>query len=95
MNINFPPVDENFIKSMVESGYYSNATEMVRDAVRRMREREDDGKRARLRAAIEEGDRDLAAGRMFPYTPQILDDCAKRARENLAKGKQLNPDVLP
>ena len=95
MNINFPPVDENFIKSMVESGYYSNATEMVRDAVRRMRERGDNDKRARLRAALAEGERDLAAGRMVPYTPQFLDDCAKRARENLTRGKKLNPDVLP
>ena len=33
MNINFPPVDAGYIKTKVESGYYSNATEMVRDAV--------------------------------------------------------------
>jgi Arc/MetJ-type ribon-helix-helix transcriptional regulator len=33
MNINFPPVDENFIKKSVGVGLYSNANELVRDAV--------------------------------------------------------------
>jgi antitoxin ParD1/3/4 len=95
MNINFPPVDDSYIKKMVESGYYSNATELVRDAVRRLRERGEDGKHARLKAALAEGERDIAAGRMAPYTPEFLDECEARARENLANGKKLNPDVLP
>ena len=51
MNIIFPPVDDGYIKTKVESGYYSNATEMVRDAVRRMREQDD--QHARLLAALE------------------------------------------
>ena len=38
MHINFPAVGETYIKQQVESGFYSNATELVRDAVRRMRE---------------------------------------------------------
>ncbi len=51
MNINFPTMDEGYIKEMVESGYYSNATELVRDAVRRLRE-SDAVKRERLMAAF-------------------------------------------
>lgn len=35
MNINFPPVDESYIKAKIDDGFYSNATELVRDAVRR------------------------------------------------------------
>ena len=61
MNINFPPVDAGYIKTKVESGYYSNATEMVRDAVRRMREQDDH--HGRLLAALEIGEHDIAAGR--------------------------------
>jgi len=38
MNINFPPVDKSYIKAKVKSGFYANATELIRDAVRRMRE---------------------------------------------------------
>lgn len=64
MNINFPPVDDGYIKAKVESGYYSNATEMVRDAVRRMREQDD--RHNRLLAALEIGERDIAAGHTVP-----------------------------
>jgi putative addiction module CopG family antidote len=34
MNINFPSVDETYIRQKVDAGFYSNATELVRDAVR-------------------------------------------------------------
>jgi len=44
MNVNFPAVDEIYIKQKVESGFYSNATELVRDAVRRMRRPTSSGK---------------------------------------------------
>lgn len=94
MNINFPPVDERFIKSVVKGGYYSNATEFVRDAVRRMRQSFDD-KHARLKAALEAGDKDIREGRTVPYTPKFLKECEQRARENVAKGIKPDPDVCP
>ncbi len=94
MNINFPSVDERYIKGKVEDGFYSNATEVVRDAVRRMRER-DESPHARLMAALEAGEQAIREGRTAPYTPDFLDECEKRARQNLAEGKELNPDVLP
>ena len=34
--VNFSPEMEGFIKSKVASGFYGNATEVIRDAVRRM-----------------------------------------------------------
>ena len=94
MNINFPPVDENYIKSMVEDGFYSNATELVRDAVRRMREQDAD-KRARLLAALQAGEDDVRAGRIVPYTEGFLDRCEDRAREIVAKGRKPKSDVVP
>jgi Arc/MetJ-type ribon-helix-helix transcriptional regulator len=41
MNIMFPPLDNNYIKAKIRDGFYSNATELVRDAVRRLREFDD------------------------------------------------------
>ncbi len=93
MNINFPPVDDAYIKTKVESGYYSNATEMVRDAVRRMREQDD--QHARLLAALEAGERDLAAGRTVPYTPDLLKQVEQEARTQAANKRPANPDVIP
>ena len=92
MNINFPPVDDSYIKTKVESGYYSNATEMVRDAVRRMREQ--DSQHGRLLAAMEVGERDIAAGRTVHYTPDLLKEIEEEARAHAAKNRPSNPDVI-
>ncbi len=36
MHINLSPEMENFIKGRVSSGFYGNATEVIRDAIRRL-----------------------------------------------------------
>ncbi len=94
MNIIFPSVDENYIKAKVDDGFYSNATELVRDAVRRLRE-QDDNKHARLMAALEEGERDVREGRTHPYTPELLAEIEQSAIQHAAEGKKPNPDVCP
>ena len=93
MNVNFSPVDASYIKSKVASGYYSNATEMIRDAVRRMREQDD--QQGRLLAALESGERDIAAGRTVTYTPNLLKRIEKEARAHSANNRPLNPDAIP
>jgi len=93
MNIKFPAVDNGYIKTKVESGYYSNATEMVRDAVRRMREQDD--QHGRLLAAVEIGERDIAAGRTVSYTPALLKEVEQEARTHATKKRRVNPDVIP
>ena len=92
MNINFPPVDAGYIKTKVESGFYSNATEMVRDAVRRMREQDD--QHGRLLAALETGERDIDAGRTVPYTPDLLKQIEQEARTHVANKRSPNRDVI-
>lgn len=92
MNINFPPVDDSYIKAKVEGGYYSNATEMVRDAIRRMREQDD--RHARLLTALETGERDIAAGRTVPYSSDLLNKIEQEARTHAAKKGRVNPDVI-
>lgn len=96
MNVNFPPVDENYIRSKVENGYYSNATELVRDAVRRMRERDESGhRRARIDAALREALDDVEAGRVEVYTPEFWDNVEAEAEKLAESGTSLSPEVLP
>jgi antitoxin ParD1/3/4 len=92
MNVNFPPVDDRYIKAKVESGYYSNATEMVCDAVRRMREQ--DTQHGRLLTALEIGERDVVAGRTVPYTPELLKQIEKEARTQTFNNHPPDPDVI-
>lgn len=94
MNIHFPPVDENFIKAKVEDGYYSNATELVRDAVRRLREQED-SKYNRLMAALQQGRDAAKKGDVLAYTPELLDEIEQEAIQHAAEGNEPDADVCP
>ena len=86
MNIVFPPIDEKFIKAKISDGYYSNATELVRDAVRRLRE-QDNKRYDELIAALAEGEADYLAGRYEEYTPKLLNTITKEVLAEHRKGK--------
>lgn len=92
MNIDFPSVDENFIKTQVSSGHYTNATELVRDAVRRLREASE-AKRDRLLRALELGQADIDAGRLRAYSPELYAEIKSTARQHAVEGRKPNPDV--
>jgi antitoxin ParD1/3/4 len=55
---------ESFIQTQLSSGRYNNASEVVRDALRLMEERE--RRLAALDAAVERGLADAEAGRVYP-----------------------------
>jgi putative addiction module CopG family antidote len=94
MHIELAPVDEKFIKESVKNGIFRSEAEAVRDAVRRAREREED-KQERLLNALRLGDADIAAGRVTPYTQELLNKIESEARNHAATGRKLNPDVIP
>lgn len=93
MHINLSPEMEQYLQSKVNSGYYSNASEVVRDAIRRMRE--EDEKLAALRAAVAVGDEQLERGEGMAYTPELLAKISEKAMANARKGKKVSPDVTP
>lgn len=94
MNIVFPSVDDYYIKTKVADGFYSNATELVRDAVRRLREQDDHQEKVLLNA-LEKGARAIHAGHTILYTPHLLEKVEKEARYLAATGQMPNPDVCP
>jgi antitoxin ParD1/3/4 len=94
MNIIFPSVDEHYIKTKVQEGFYSNATELVRDAVRRLREKDDTAEHILLNA-LKEGEIAIREGHFRPYTPQLLKELEQQARKNVKNNKPLNPHVCP
>lgn len=93
MHINLSTEMEQYLQSKVGTGFYSNASEVVRDAIRRMRE--EDEKLAALRAAVQIGDDQLERGEGIPYTPERLEAITAKAFANSRHGKKINPDVAP
>jgi len=93
MHINLSPEMETFIKGKVASGFYGNATEVIRDALRRMQAEE-----VRVRAwqgAIQKGDAELDRGDGVSYTAKALNEITEAAMTDMHSGKPMDPDVLP
>ncbi len=93
MHVNLSPEMEVFVREKVASGFYGNATEVIRDAIRRMQAEE-----SRLLAwqtAIRKGDEQLDRGEGVTYSPEILNDITRSAVGAMHSGQPIDPDVLP
>ena len=93
MHVNLSPELEGFIKSKVAGGFYGNATEVIRDAIRRMQAEE--SRVAAWQASIKLGDDQLDRGEGVAYTPEALKEITQNAIAAMHSGKAMDPDVLP
>ena len=92
MHINLSPEIEQYLQSKVEGGFYGNASEVIRDAIRRMRE--EDERLVALKAAIKVGDDQLERGEGVSYSPELLEEITALAFKNARLNKKVNPDVI-
>ncbi|MEK6745502.1 MAG: type II toxin-antitoxin system ParD family antitoxin [Pseudomonadota bacterium] len=93
IHINLSPEMEGFIKNKVASGFYGNATEVIRDAIRRMQSEEE--RATAWKNAIKQGDNELNAGKGIEYNAQTLEDVTRNAITSTHSKKPIDPDVLP
>lgn len=82
MNVSLTPELERVVKEKVESGMYQTASEVVREALRLLKER--DEARERLRADVQAGFDQLARGEGRSYDKtsvrQLADQVKARGR---------------
>lgn len=66
MNVSLTPALEKMVQQKVNSGLYNNASEVIREALRLLRETEEirRTKLKRLKSALAKGEADVAAGRV-------------------------------
>lgn len=92
MHIRFAEADKTFIAHQVEQGLFTSETELVRAAVRDMRERQAN----RFYQAIQAGAHDVRHGRTMPLTDalkaEIVENGIKRAEQ---RKPYTNFDALP
>ncbi|MEI6730363.1 MAG: type II toxin-antitoxin system ParD family antitoxin [Pseudomonadota bacterium] len=92
MHINLSAEIEQYLQLKVSSGFYGNSSEVIRDAIRRMRD--EDNRLAALCSAIKIGDDQIASGNATEYNRQTLEAITAKAFANSAQGKKVNPDVI-
>lgn len=93
MHVNLSSEMEAYVKGKVASGFYGNATEVIRDAIRRMQE--DEKRKERLHAAIAKGQADFDAGRIVRYTPELMEEIFQEALAKRDSNEPFDPDVIP
>ena len=94
MHIRFANVDDDFIKAEVQSGFYTNETELVRDAVRRMREEKERAKR--FQEAVAKGIQAVERGETVAFTQDLLQEIKQEAIRKAQNGEPYSStDVLP
>lgn len=93
MHVNLSPEMEDFINAKVASGFYGNATEVIRYAIGRMQAEE--CRVAAWQAAIKIGDDQLNRGEGIAYTPETLNGITQSAIGTMHIGTPMDADVLP
>jgi antitoxin ParD1/3/4 len=93
MHVNLSIEMEQYIKSKVSSGFYGNATEVIRDAIRRMQAEEE--RIAAFRAAVAKGDAQIERREGIAYTAELMDGLTQTAINEMHSGKPMEADVLP
>jgi antitoxin ParD1/3/4 len=84
MNVSLTPELEKLVQEKVASGLYQTASEVIREGLRLLKER-DDRQTAALREAIQDGLTQLETGKYQEYTDATLADLTQAVK---ARGRQ-------
>ena len=89
MNISLTPQLEKLVQDRVKSGRYTSASEVIREALRLMenRDRALEQGSAQLQSDVQEGLRDLEAGRASPFDDAAVERIKRAGRAKLQSVK--------
>lgn len=86
---------ENFLDKMIESGYYSTATEVIRDALRDKMAEMENNRIAAIHALLEEGEKSLLNEGGVEYTPTLMDEIYDEAKKSANTGQTIPKHLRP
>jgi antitoxin ParD1/3/4 len=92
MNVSLTPELEAMIRQQVDSGRYNNASEVVREALRLLDEHQ---RVQHLRSLLAVGLEKAQRGELVEFTPELMEDISRRAKERFLRGEEPDPDVCP
>jgi antitoxin ParD1/3/4 len=93
MNVSLTPGLELLIRQKVDSGYYNNASEVVREALRLLEAR--DREREWLRGKMADSAEQIRRGDVIEVDETFWDDLGRGVDAQIARGHVPNPDVCP
>ena len=93
MAIQLSPEIEARNQQKVAEGAFSDADEVIREAMRLLdaQERQLEELRAKLQIGLDQLDR----GESAPFTPELVEQMRREAEDRFRRGKRPKPDVVP
>jgi antitoxin ParD1/3/4 len=85
MNVSLPQTWEEFVAGQVSSGEFGNASEVVREALRLLREQQEARALEEMRAAFAHVDPHGGQGEPSPTDRALIDQLVRRHRKNKAR----------
>jgi antitoxin ParD1/3/4 len=92
MVVTLSPELAAIVQSKVDSGRFSDAEAVMREALDLLEEQE---KLGQLRAALAIGEEQSERGEVVEYTPELRAGVLRQVREMAADGRKPKADVLP
>ena len=83
MNVSLTPELENWVKEKVNTGLYTSASEVIREAIRALREQDEirELQREKLRQQVNIGLEQLDNGQSQPLTQELIDSIKAKGRK--------------
>lgn len=92
MNVSLTPRLEELIREKVESGLYNNASEVVREALRLLQQRD---REQRFRDELAIGLAQIERGETVPWNSELLATLIRESEANAAAGRLVDDAVKP
>jgi antitoxin ParD1/3/4 len=87
--INLGKPYEDYINTLVESGYYASATEVIRDALRLKMNNKDEHRKAVIYKMVEQAQESIREGNFIEDSPALRKQMLNEAKANSKKGKPI------
>jgi antitoxin ParD1/3/4 len=90
MNVSLTPELDKLVKMKVESGLYNSASEVIREALRLLKSRDDlnEGRINALKSDIQKGISSLDDGKGVEMTKDLFNSIKKSGQQKLNEGKR-------
>jgi putative addiction module CopG family antidote len=93
--INLGKPYEDYIREMVDSGYYASASEVIRDALRQKMQIHRASKEKSLLELVEEGLEDVKNGKVLDFDEQLLNEIFNEAKSNVKNNSLISFSAIP
>lgn len=91
--INLGKPYEIYIKNQIQTGLFSSATEVIKDALRNRMEKDQNYRIERVHALLARGEADIQMGKTVAYTNSLMSEITELGRKNSIDKKTVKDEI--